>query len=157
MKELDEIEFVLESNKIEGEYSVESMEFALGAWLIIRNKKELQLNYILDAHAVLLYNLSPQIAGRLRDCEVTVGGIDCPSYWLVPNLLDNWFLDHADASTEEDIKEAHIRFEKIHPFEDGNGRIGRMIMNWQRLKAGLEVLVIHEGEEQQSYYGWFKE
>jgi len=48
----------------------------------------------------------------------------------------------------------HITFEKIHPFIDGNGRIGRIFMNWQRKKAGLPILVIKEAEKQK-YYDWF--
>ena len=41
-------------------------------------------------------------------------------------LLD-WY-DTIDKKSIEDIIEFHVRFEKIHPFQDGNGRIGRMIM-----------------------------
>ena len=42
------------------------------------------------------------------------------------NLLD-WY-DKIPNKTIEDIIEFHVRFEKIHPFQDGNGRVGRMIM-----------------------------
>jgi len=54
-----------------------------------------------------------------------------------------------------DIKLSHIEFENIHPFEDGNGRVGRILMNIQCLNAGLPLLVIHTGKEQQKYYTWF--
>ena len=53
-------------------------------------------------------------------------------------------------------KASHIAYERIHPFIDGNGRTGRMFMNWQRLKAGLPILVIKE-KEKQEYYKWFNE
>lgn len=53
------------------------------------------------------------------------------------------------------MKNHHVEYEIIHPFVDGNGRTGRMFMNWERLKGGLPILVIHEGEEQQEYYKWF--
>ena len=39
----------------------------------------------------------------------------------------NWY-DKIDKKSFEDIIEFHVRFEKIHPFQDGNGRVGRMIM-----------------------------
>ena len=54
------------------------------------------------------------------------------------------------------IKDWHIQFEHIHPFEDGNGRVGRILMNLQLLNEGLPILVIHQGEEQKRYYKWFK-
>ena len=41
--------------------------------------------------------------------------------------LLNWY-DKIDKKCFEDIIEFHVRFEKIHPFQDGNGRVGRMIM-----------------------------
>ncbi len=41
--------------------------------------------------------------------------------------LLNWY-DKIDKKSFEDIIEFHVRFEKIHPFQDGNGRVGRMIM-----------------------------
>ena len=55
------------------------------------------------------------------------------------------------------IKRWHIQFEHIHPFEDGNGRTGRILMNLQLRKRGLPIMVIHEGKEQSEYYKWFKE
>jgi len=60
----------------------------------------------------------------------------------------------------EDLKESknwksmHIQFEKIHPFIDGNGRIGRILMNWHRLKLGLPIKIIIETEKY-NYYKWF--
>jgi Fic family protein len=49
----------------------------------------------------------------------------------------------------------HVKFEKIHPFEDGNGRIGRILLNWQRVKAGLPILTIYE-KDKHAYYKWFE-
>lgn len=50
----------------------------------------------------------------------------------------------------------HISFENIHPFADGNGRMGRILLNWQRTKMGLPILVIRE-EDRQKYYQLFKD
>jgi len=54
------------------------------------------------------------------------------------------------------IKEQHIAFETIHPYEDGNGRMGRLILNWQRVHCGLPILVIKDSEKN-LYYQWFED
>jgi len=57
---------------------------------------------------------------------------------------------------EERSKQIHVAFEDIHPFVDGNGRVGRILYNIHRIKLGLPIHIIHEGEEQKEYYKWFK-
>ena len=42
------------------------------------------------------------------------------------------------------IAKRHIEFERIHPYQDGNGRTGRMIMNQQLLNAGLLPAIIQD-------------
>ena len=42
--------------------------------------------------------------------------------------------------------EAHFRFKSLHPFFDGNGRTGRLLLNWQLLRAGFPLTVIQVEE-----------
>ncbi len=44
----------------------------------------------------------------------------------------------------DDIIDFHVRFERIHPFQDGNGRVGRLILFWQCLQNGIVPFIITE-------------
>lgn len=63
---------------------------------------------------------------------------------LVDNL--NYRLEHAKEKEDKlkAILDTHIQFERIHPFSDGNGRTGRMIMNYSLLQEGFPPLIIEK-------------
>jgi len=44
----------------------------------------------------------------------------------------------------DDLLDFHVRFERIHPFQDGNGRVGRLILFWQCLQTGIVPFIITE-------------
>jgi len=56
----------------------------------------------------------------------------------------------------EDVIEFHYKFESIHPFQDGNGRVGRIIMFKECLKSGITPFIIDE-RHKQFYYRGLKE
>lgn len=67
---------------------------------------------------------------------------------LISQLIDNLNYRLENARTEDDkliaILDTHIQFERIHPFSDGNGRTGRMIMNYSLLQEGFPPLIIEK-------------
>ena len=147
-----------ESNKIEGEYSKKALDDACHAWNFAkRHDHMINIDYIKYIHFELMYRLNFRIAGNFRECKVWVGDRECLYYKEIIKELDSWCRKNNNLKSKEDIKQAHIEFEKIHPFEDGNGRVGRILMNIQRINAGLPILIIRVGEEQQQYYKWFKD
>ncbi|MDO4189765.1 MAG: Fic family protein, partial [Lachnospiraceae bacterium] len=70
----------------------------------------------------------------------------------VENDIDRLLEDYnsIDEIVIEDIIDFHYRFEKIHPFGDGNGRVGRMIMFKECLKNGIMPFII--SNDDRSYY-----
>lgn len=157
-----EIEFLKESNAIEREYSKESLEDSIKAWKyakVFLNHK-IDIPFIKTIHEFLMKRLNSRIAGKIRECPIYVGTRinyrECMKPEVLDTALKHWIRNWSQKTTEKGIKDSHIQFEKIHPFEDGNGRVGRILMNIQRLKSKLPILIIHEGKEQMEYYKWFK-
>ena len=151
--------WIRESNLIEGIDDEFEDEWGEIVWNLLR-LEEFELDTVLWIHGQLLKYLNPRIAGHLRECDVQVGNYVCPTWENVPYLLENWITKYSKKTLKNfninEIMLSHIEFEKIHPFEDGNGRIGRMLMNWQRERVSLEPLCIYE-KEKQEYYKWFNE
>jgi Fic family protein len=94
---------------------------------------------ILEMHRALLEHSDPHIVGRWRDQQVWVGGGSLgphtaqfvpPHHDRVPELMDDLvaFANRADLPRLAQTAIAHAQFETIHPFPDGNGRVGRALV-----------------------------
>ena len=68
--------------------------------------------------------------------------------FLIQQLVDNLEYRLENAATEEEklesILDTHIQFERIHPFSDGNGRTGRVLINYSLLQEGFPPLIIEK-------------
>lgn len=161
----DVTEMLCESNAIEDVYSAQALKEAQEAWdFAFANKKKIDLNYILEVHRLLGQRLAPTIAGKWRDCDVYIGGHRkiFISEALIKEDVSNWIKKCQEnisklslIEKENKVTNWHLDYEEIHPFQDLNGRSGRILMNIQRFNAGLPIWIIHEGKEQQKYYRLF--
>lgn len=111
-------------------------------------------------HQMLIGGIDDSIAGRFRKKGeyVRVGTYIAPAPEHIERMieeilfryysnLDNYFL--------EKIAKFHLAFETIHPFCDGNGRIGRVIINYQLMQAGFPRIIIRN-KDKSAYYQAFK-
>jgi hypothetical protein len=70
-----------------------------------------------------------------------------PSFTDVPSQLSDWVADvnappRPDDHTIVSLASAHGRFERIHPFRDGNGRVGRLLLNLMLVRRGYPPAVL---------------
>ncbi|HEY8886187.1 MAG TPA: Fic family protein [Candidatus Microsaccharimonas sp.] len=128
----------------------------------IRNKPDLQLNVetILLLHRMLLGGINDDIAGRFRTENeyVRVGSHVAPAPEHIQGLMESLLVDYASSDEDyflEKIVRFHLEFERIHPFNDGNGRIGRVLIHLQLAKLGYPPLIIRNKGKRDSYYPAF--
>lgn len=97
---------------------------------------------IKDIHSLVLMNDALN-RGVYRSVPVAVLGSlhATPEPYLVPQMMEELLRDYEESKKAKHIIEAaaefHLKFEGIHPFIDGNGRTGRLILNFELMKAGL--------------------
>ena len=96
--------------------------------------------------------------GEYKKLANEVGGIDTTAPRAVAKEMKA-LLDSYNSKKEknlEDILSFHVAFERIHPFQDGNGRVGRLIMFGECLKHNIVPFIIDE-EHKLFYYRGLKE
>ena len=116
-------------------------------------------SYIKRLHAILKSGTADSgkewfAVGDYKRLENTVGGLDTTPPDKVEAKMKKllmWY--RKTAHSFEDIAEFHVRFERIHPFQDGNGRIGRLIMLKECLKYGIMPILVLDRMRQYYYLG----
>jgi len=108
---------------------------------------------IIEIQRILLAGSAPHLTGKFRDEAVWVGGDHysphgathvAPHHDRVPAAIDDLvaFVDRTDLGGLAHIAVAHAQFETIHPFPDGNGRTGRVIVQRMLRNAGLTTQTV---------------
>jgi Fic family protein len=123
-------------------------------FLDMLNKKERISNrLLLEWHREIFGETKPDISGAFRNYLVRVGSYIAPDWQDVEKLMNRLvkFVNESKINPVELSARAHYRFEKIHPFGDGNGRIGRLIMNHILWHKDYPMLII-EYKKRSSYY-----
>lgn len=112
--------------------------------------------FILKIHSILMNGIIED-AGSYRNHAVRIVGANVPTanYIKIPNLMNLLIKDinKKDNDIVALISNVHSRFEEIHPFSDGNGRTGRLIMQAMLLKSNLSPVIIRQ-EKKLFYYNY---
>ncbi|MCD4761517.1 Fic family protein [bacterium] len=121
--------------------------------------QELKVEIILLLHQMLITNIDDKIAGRFRSKGeyVRVGSHIAPAPEHVERMIETALSEYfsaLDVFAVDKIAKYHLDFETIHPFCDGNGRIGRILINWQLRRHNLPPVIILN-KEKQDYYRAF--
>ncbi len=113
----------------------------------VKNKLPLNGDFVLKLHSILMNSIHPD-AGLYRNHGVRIVGAYVPTanYLKIPKLMDELLDDVKTQVSDPLIHSAiiHSRFEKIHPFADGNGRVGRLLLAAMLLKENFPPAVIRQ-------------
>lgn len=149
---IEQLNILLEDNMVVGEHSINDVQETINSlelfdFVIETLKENLTDRLIREYHSILKKNTSDEkyglvgvykkIPNKLRNVDIELAQ-PYEVEELVRNLLEN------KIESIEDIADFHQKFEHIHPFQDGNGRIGRFIILRQCLENNIDLIAIDD-------------
>lgn len=164
---LPDTERVLLELEVSKEYSLrevfEAKNLARVTEYIEKKGSDIVINseVILFLHNLLIGGIDDNIAGRFRKAGefVRVGSHVAPAPEHLVRMMEVLTHEYASNHTSDIVNKIasfHLQFETIHPFCDGNGRIGRVLINLQLQQYGYPHIIIRD-KEKAKYYDTFKE
>lgn len=164
----DQTRFIFETNTIGIENEVVNVDdiiettnhFRCIDMIIDHVKTELNEKFIKELHFILKSGTSDSkkdwfAVGDYKKFPNEVGNMKTPLPEEVDNLMKDLLKEYNSKKekTFEDILDFHVQFERIHPFQDGNGRIGRLIMFKECLKYNIVPFIIEDNLKMYYYRG----
>ena len=137
-------------------YEVKNYKNYMG-FLTDNYPKEITVELIKDTHSYLLQDIREDAGAFKTIHNIIIGADFTPTEpYLVQSELKNWCdtleyrlnLSNTVEEKIEVIMEQHLRFERIHPFSDGNGRTGRALIVHSCLQQGIAPIIINKSDRQ---------
>lgn len=167
----DQTRYIFETNTIGIEKEVLNVDdvietanhFRCIDMIIDRAKLSLTEKIIKELHLILKNGTSDSrkdwfAVGNYKKLPNEVGGMETALPEEVANKMKKLLSEYNNKEEKnfEDILDFHVKFERIHPFQDGNGRVGRLIMFKECLKYNIVPFII-EDNLKMFYYRGLKE
>ncbi len=164
----DQTRYIYETNTIgleDGAVSVDDIvetvnHFRCIDLMIDRSSYTLTETFTKQLHALLINGTSDSrkgwfAVGEYKKLPNEVGGRETVPPELVAREMRKLLSEYNSLSEKrfKDILDFHVRFERIHPFQDGNGRVGRLIMFKECLKHGIVPFIISDSMKMYYYRG----
>ncbi|WP_234123670.1 Fic family protein [Clostridium hydrogenum] len=115
---------------------------------IVNKNIDINQNVIKNLHYIILKSINNENAGKYRNVNVLISGSNHrpPEHFLVPQQMEElitWYAKNKNKIHPIELAaEFHHKFTFIHPFIDGNGRCGRLLMNLILMRNGYPMTVI---------------
>ena len=164
----DQTRYIFETNTIGIENGVLNVDdvietanhFRCIYMIIDYSKSELTEKFIKELHLILKNGTSDSrkdwfAVGDYKKMPNEVGGIETALPEEVADRMKSLLLEYNNKKekTFEDILDFHVKFERFHPFQDGNGRVGRLIMFKECLKYNMVPFIIEDNLKMLYYRG----
>jgi Fic family protein len=159
--QLDEVKDILENKKVPKDMEeLETKGVAKAIEYVRKTKEDLSLNLIKKLHKICFKD-SKSFAGKFRDVEVVIRnsrgevvhrGVSVKELRKSLDDLISWYKRNKNIFKPLVLAAIiHNQFEDIHPFQDGNGRVGRLLLNLILIKNDYPPINI-ELEDRREYY-----
>ncbi|HRF58639.1 MAG TPA: Fic family protein [Fimbriimonadaceae bacterium] len=122
----------------------DAMDFVLE---LARTETPFDARTLREIHSLVMKGQGHGNVGTFRTINVMAAGTEYryPDHLQIPKMMEEFIAWWNAPSPEHPVlwaSEAHLRFVTIHPFADGNGRVGRLLLNLALLRAGYPIAVI---------------
>lgn len=149
---IEQLNILLEENMVVGEHSINDVQETINSldlfdFVIETLNEKLTDRLLREYHSILKKNTSDEkygfvgvykkIPNKLRSVD-----IELAQPYKVSELIEELLDKKIEAL--EDVADFHKKFEHIHPFQDGNGRIGRFIILRQCLENNIDLIAIDD-------------
>lgn len=151
----ENLEKYLQDNIIEGSHKIDDVYETINStrlfdFIVDTLEEPLSKRLMLEFHRMLkdkTLDYERGFAGCWKKIPNMISGVDLKlaQPWEVESKIEELLKQWEDSNkTFEDIIKFHAQFENIHPYQDGNGRIGRFIMLKQCVENGVDLILIDD-------------